>query len=80
MTFLLLHKTAFTKDLESLMEGEERLSVRTQEISDILCQQMKESTLVLMVDVTNKLLSEAKEAFYSFTRLMPNKIVKVISR
>ena len=52
MTFLLFHKTAvaFTKDLESLMEGEERLSVRTQEISDILWQQMKESTLVLMVD------------------------------
>ena len=41
---------------------------------------MKESTLVLMVDVTNKLLSEAKEAFYSFTGLMPNKILKVISR
>ena len=73
-TFLLSHETVFTRDLESLMESEERLRERTQEISRIL------STFVLMADVTYKLLIEAEEAFYSFTRLMPNEIVKVISR
>ena len=33
-----------------------------------------------MADVTDKLLSKAEEAFCSFTELMSNKVVKVISR
>ena len=34
----------------------------------------------LMTDITDKLMSEAEEALYSFTGLMPNEIVKVINR
>ena len=38
------------------------------------------SERTLMADVTDKLLSKAEEAFCSFTELMSNKVVKVISR
>ena len=38
------------------------------------------SERTLMTGVTDKLLSKAEEAFYSFTELMSNKVVKVISR
>ena len=33
-----------------------------------------------MADETDKLLNEAEEAFYSYTGIMPNKIIKVVSR
>jgi len=41
---------------------------------------MKEATLVLMADETDKLLNEAEEAFYSYNGIMPNEIIKVVSR
>jgi len=80
MNFLLSHESAFAKNIETLMEGEESLSIRNQELSERLYRQMKETTLVLMAEATDKLLSEAEEAFYSYTGLNPNEIIKVVSR
>jgi len=62
------------------MEGEESLIERNQELSGLLYKQMKEATLVLMADETDKLLNEAEEAFYSYTGIMPNEIIKVVIR
>lgn len=45
MKFLLSHESAFTKNIESLMKGEESLSERNQELSELLYKQMKEATL-----------------------------------
>ena len=36
----------------------------------IMWSQMKKATLVLIADVTDKLLSETEEVFYSYTKLM----------
>lgn len=80
MTFLLTHESAFTKNIESLMEGEESLSERNQELSELLYKQMKEATLVLMADATDTFLTEAEEAFYSYTGINPTEIIKVLSR
>ena len=80
MSFLISHESSFTRNIESLMEGEESLSERNQELSGLLYKQMKEATLVLMADETDKLLNEAEEAFYSYTGTMPNEIIKVVSR
>ena len=80
MTFLLSHESSFTKNIESLMEGKESLSKRNQELSELLYKQMKEATLVLRADVTDKFLTEAEEAFYSYTGINPTEIIKVVSR
>ena len=76
MAFLLSHESAFTKNIESLMKGEESLSERNQELSELLYEQMKEATLAL----TDKFLTEAEEAFYSYTGFNPTEIIKVLSR
>ena len=80
MSFLISHESSFTRNIESLIEGEESLSERNQELSGLLYKQMKEATLVLMADETDKLLNEAEEAFYSYNGIMPNEIIKVVSR
>ena len=76
MAFLLSHESAFTKNIESLMKGEESLSERNQELSELLYEQMKEATLAL----TDKFLTEAEEAFYSYTGFNSTEIIKVLSR
>ncbi len=75
MKFLLSHESAFTKNIESLMKGEESLSERNQDLSELLYKQMKKATLALMADAADKFFTEAEEAFYSYTGINPTEII-----
>ena len=57
-----------------------RVSAKEIKSSPGYCTDIKEATLVLMANVTDKLLSEAEEAFYSYTGINTNEIIKVVSR
>ena len=64
MTFLLSRESAFTKNINSLMEGEESLSEQKQKLSGLLYKQMKLRTLVLMADVTDIIFKKISKCMF----------------
>ena len=59
MTFLLSHKSAFPKNIESLMEGEESLSARNQELSGLLYKQIR-NRVIMVYRVTHRQVFKTK--------------------